>query len=63
MGVDTGISSGSGEVLIFSVGNVGAVFGQVLFGESEVYDVELVTALASSHQKVVGLDVSMQEVS
>ena len=63
MGVDTGIPSGSREILVLSVRDVGAVLGQVLLGQSEVDDVQLVTAFPPPHQEVVRLEVPVQKVS
>ena len=63
MGIDGGVTGGTGEVFVLSVGNVGAVFGEVLLGKSEIHDVEFVAAFATAHQEVVGLDVAVEEVS
>ena len=35
----------------------------VLFGETEIDHVDLVSTLADSHQKVVGLDIPVDKVS
>jgi len=35
----------------------------VLFGQTEIDHVDLVSTLADSHQKVVGLDISVDKVS
>lgn len=63
MGVDTGVTGGTSEVLVLAVGDVGAVLGKVLLGQAEVHDVEFVAAFTAAHEEVVGLDVSMEEVS
>ena len=62
MGVDGCVASGSREILILPVGDVEVgLWVAVLFGETKVDDVDLVSAFADSHQKVVGLDVAMDE--
>ena len=63
MGVDTGVSGSACQILVFAVGDVGAVFRKVLFGQSEVDYVQFVAALATAHQEVVWLYVSVQEIS
>ena len=60
--IDAGIACCACEVLVLSVGNVLSVLGKVLFGQSEVYYVKFVAALAPAHQKIVRLYVSMQKV-
>ena len=61
--VDAGVSGCSGQVLVLSVRDVlpGPVIA-ILLGQSEVDEEELVTVATDSHQKIVGLDVSMDEV-
>jgi hypothetical protein len=63
VGVDAGVASSAGQVLVLSVRNVlaGAVVA-VLLGQAEVDEEELVAVAADPHQKVVGLDVSVDEV-
>lgn len=64
MGVDRRVSGGSGQVLVLSVGDVEVRLGiPVLLGESKVDDVDLVASLSDTHEEVVGLDVSVDEVS
>lgn len=63
MGVDGGVAGGAGEVLVLTVGDVlvrSCI--AVLLGQAEVDDVDQVALLAEPHQKVVGLDVSVNEV-
>lgn len=61
MSVDACVASRSSELLTFFVGNMLIVL-DVLFGEPEVNDVQNMGVLASAHQKVVGLDVSVEDV-
>lgn len=64
MGVDTGVPSRSRQVLVLAVRNVQVSLGvTVLLGESKVDDVDLVSTLADSHEKVVGFDVSVDKVA
>jgi hypothetical protein len=61
--VDTGISGGAREVLVLSVGNV--LFGSrvsVLLGQTKINDEQLVAVSPDAHEKVVWLNVSMNEV-
>jgi hypothetical protein len=62
MGVDRGVSSGTSKVLVLSVRNVEVGLGvAVLFGKTEVDDVDLVSTLANTHQEIVGLDITVNE--
>lgn len=64
MGVDRGISSGTGQVLVLSIGDVQVGLGvPVLFRQTEIDHVDLVAPLADTHQKVIRLDISMDKVS
>lgn len=64
MGVNGGVSRGTRQVLVLSVRDVQVgLWVPVLFGQTEIDHVDLVAALADSHQKVIGLDVSMDKVS
>ena len=64
MRIDRRVSSGTSQVLVLAVGDVEMRFGiAVLLGETEIDDVDLVTTLANSHEKVVWLDVAMDEVA
>lgn len=62
VGVDTGVPGSAREIFVFAVGDMGAVLRKVLFGQSEVDYVQLVTAFAPAHQEIVRLNVSVQEV-
>ena len=62
MGVDAGITSGAGQVLVLSVGDVEMRLGvTILLGETEVDDVHLIATLTDPHEEIVGLDVTMDE--
>ncbi len=64
MRVDGGIASGTSQVLVLAVWDVQVGLGiTVLLGKTEIDDVDLVSALADAHQEVVGLDVSVDEVT
>lgn len=64
MGVDRSVSSGTSQVLVLPVRNVKMSLGvSILFGETEIDDIDLVSSLANTHQEVVWLDVSMNEIS
>ena len=64
MSVDGGVTSGTSQVLVLSVGNVKVgLWVPVLLGKTEVDDINLISTLADSHQKVVGFDVTVDEVA
>ena len=64
MSVNGSVSSSPSEVLVLPVRNVQVRLRvTILLRETEVDDIDLVSSLANSHQEVVGLDVSMDEVS
>ena len=64
MSVDASISGRAGQVLVLPVGDVKVSLGvAVLLGETEVDDVDLVAALANTHQEVVGFDITVDEVA
>lgn len=63
MGIDTGITGGSCQVLVLPVGNVEVALGvTVLLGQSKVDHVHLVTALSDAHQEVIRFDIAVNEV-
>lgn len=63
MGIDTGVTSCSRQVLVLPVGNVKmALRVTVLLGQTKVDHVHLVPTLANTHQKVVGFDVAVNKV-
>jgi hypothetical protein len=64
VGVDRGISGSSSEILAISVWDVFSSLGvSESLGKAEVDDVDIVLLLANANQKVIWLDVSVQEVS
>ena len=64
MGVDGGVPSCAGEILVLAVGDVEMGLGvAVFFGEPKVDDIDLVTPLADAHEEVVWLDVAVNEVA
>lgn len=63
MGVDGGVAGSACEVLVLTVGDVLVRSGIAVFlGQAKVNDVDQVALFAKSHQEVVGLHVSMDEV-
>lgn len=64
MRVDRGVTSGTRQVLVLSVGNVQVRLGvTVLFGQAKVDNIDLVASLADTHQEIVGLDIAVDKVS
>lgn len=60
--VDTGVTSGTSQVLVLTVRNVEVSLGvTVLLGQTKVDNVDLVSTLADTHKEVVGLDVTVDE--
>lgn len=60
--VDTGITSGTSEVLVLTVGDVEVGLGVTVFlGQTKVNDIDLVSTLANTHQEIVGLDITVDE--
>ena len=60
--VDTSITSGTGQVLVLSVGNVEMGLGiTILLGQTKVDDVDLIASLANAHQEVIRFDITMDE--
>mmetsp|Transcript_13817 Transcript_13817/g.28512 ORF Transcript_13817/g.28512 Transcript_13817/m.28512 type:complete len:280 (-) Transcript_13817:601-1440(-) len=62
VGIDGSVSGGSRQVFVFAVGNVlvGAWI-PVLFGQSEINNVNHTLALSQSNQEIVGLDISVNK--
>ena len=61
--VDRSVTSSTSQVLVLPVGDVEmGLWIPVLLGETEIDNVHLVTALADTHEEVVGLDVTVDEV-
>ena len=62
MGVDAGIAGGTSQILVLSVWDVKVRLGiAVLLGETKINHVDLVAALTNAHEKVVGLNVTMDK--
>ena len=62
MSVDAGIASRPRQVLVLTVRDVEVGLRVAVFlGQTEVNDVDLVSAFPDPHQKVVRLDVTMDE--
>ena len=64
MSVDRSVSSGTRQILVLPVWNVQVRFGVTIFlGKTEIDDIHLVASFADTHQKVVGLDITVDKVS
>jgi hypothetical protein len=64
MSVDRGVPSGTRQVLVLSVRDVQVcLWVPVLLCETEIDDIDLVSTFTDTHQEVVGLDISVDEVS
>ena len=62
MGVDGGITSSSGQVLVLPIRNVEVGLRvTVLLGQTEIDDIDLIAALADAHEEVVRLDITVDE--
>ena len=62
--IDGGVASSTGQVLVLSVGDVKVGLRvPVLLGETKIDDINLVATLSDSHQKVVWLDVAVDEIA
>jgi hypothetical protein len=62
MRVDTGIAGSASQVLVLTVWNVEVSLGiTILFGETEIDDVDLVATLSNTHKEVVGFDIAVDE--
>ena len=62
--VDGSVAGSASQVLVLSVGDVKVGLRVPVFlGETEVDDIDLVATLSDSHQKVVRLDVAVDEVT
>ena len=60
--VDRSVSGGTSQVLVLSVWDVEvSLWVTVLLGETEIDHVDLVAALANTHEEVVGLDITVNE--
>ena len=64
VGVDGGITSSSGQVLVLPIRDVEVGLGVTVFlGQSEIDDIDLVATLSNPHQKVVRFDIAVDEVA
>lgn len=62
MSVDAGITSSTRQILVLAIWDMEMRLRIAVFlGKTEVNDIDLVSALANSHQKVVRFDVPMNE--
>ena len=62
VGVNGGITSGTSQVLVLTVWDVEMSLGvTVLLGQAKVNHIDLVAALANAHEKVVRLDITVDE--
>ena len=63
VGVDAGVTRRSGQIFVFPIRNMSSrPVVAILLGQAEIDEKKLVAVTADSHEKVVGLDVSMDEV-
>lgn len=64
MRVDGCVARSTGQVLVLTIRDVQMGLGiAVLLGETEIDDIDLVSTLANAHQEVIGLDITMDEVT
>ena len=64
MSVDGSVTSSASQVLVLSIGDVKVGLRvPVLLGETKIDDINLVATLSNSHQKVVWLDVAVDEIA
>lgn len=64
MSVDRGVTSCACQVLVLSVRNMKMGLGvPVLLRKAEIDDVDLVATFSDTHKEVVGLDITMDEVT
>ena len=62
MGVDGSITSSTSQIFVLTVWDVEVSLGVTVFlGQPKVNDVDLVAALADTHEEVVGLDITVDE--
>lgn len=64
MSIDGRVAGGSCQVLVLAVRNVKVGLGVAEFlRKTKVDDIDLVATLSNTHQKVVGLDIAVDEVA
>lgn len=62
MGIDTGVAGRSRQILILTVRDMKMGFRvTVFFGQTEVDDIHLVSALSDAHQKIIRFNVPVNE--
>lgn len=62
MRIDRRVSSCSGEIFIFSIGNVlASTIVTVLLGKTKIDQKDLITMPTNAHQKVIGFDARENE--
>lgn len=62
MRVDAGITGGTSQVLVLSVRDVEVRLGiTVLLGQTKIDNVDLIAALANTHEEVIGLDITVDK--
>ena len=61
--INARIASGARQILVFLVWDMEMGSGvSVLFGESKVNDIDLISAPPQAHQEIIWLNVSMEKV-
>ena len=64
MGIDGRIAGSSSQVLVLAIRDVEMGLGiPVLLCKTKVNDVDLIPALADTHEKIVRLDVTVDEIA
>lgn len=62
MGIDTRVTSGSGQILVLTVWDMEMGLGvTILLGQPKVNDINLVPPLSDTHQEIVRLYIPMNE--
>lgn len=64
MRVDGCVSRSTSQILVFSIRDVQMRLGiSILLGQTKVDDIDLIAPLSNTHEEVVRLDVSVDEVT
>ena len=64
VGVDRGVPSCAGEILVLAVRDVEVSLGVTKFlSQTEIYNIDLVATFADAHEEVVWFDVAVDEVA
>jgi len=62
MGIDRGISCGAGQIFVFSIRDMEmCLWVTIFFCETEINHVDLITTFANAHEKVIWLDIPVDE--